>query len=208
METIYSWSDRIVLFSRMISQDHTLNHSTTITVPRWVVYAVILLWFSPPLLARHLLGNWEEAGKFGDSFGVVTSLFSGLALLGVVYTIWQQRIDSLTAEHSRIREQEFANRQLYQLALSVQLQSARALIAEHRRAITLLNPAIGEVPAAPSQLAQLKASIARDATSNASLRKHEPEIIERLTELEELQKEIGEIRLQIRNLGHSSDVDG
>jgi hypothetical protein len=35
--------------------------------------------------------NIESAGVFGDSFGVLTSLFSGLAFAGIIVTVWMQR---------------------------------------------------------------------------------------------------------------------
>ena len=37
------------------------------------------------------LGNVDKAGVFGDSFGVLTALFSGLAFAGIVFTILLQR---------------------------------------------------------------------------------------------------------------------
>lgn len=35
--------------------------------------------------------SWDERGTFGDMFGAVNALFSGLALAGVIYTILLQR---------------------------------------------------------------------------------------------------------------------
>lgn len=70
-----------------------------------VAVAVFLAWFS---LAKKLL-SWggligvQEMGQFGDSFGVLTSLFSGLALAGVVYTVLLQRqeLKAMKEEMSR-----------------------------------------------------------------------------------------------------------
>tara|TARA_R110000868_G_scaffold408910_1_gene693199 strand:+ start:4718 stop:5404 length:687 start_codon:yes stop_codon:yes gene_type:complete len=39
------------------------------------------------------LDTWTDRGTFGDMFGVVNSLFSGLALAGIVYAIFLQRRD-------------------------------------------------------------------------------------------------------------------
>lgn len=168
--------------------------------PAWSIIAVVAAWLLLPLLSKWSLGSWDEAGKLGDSFGLATSLFSGLAFLGVIYTIWQQRSDADAAEDRRLREQASANQQIYQLALSTRLQSARALISEHRRAITQLNPAIGDVPVAATQLEALIQSISVDSQLNASVRKHKPELLERLQELIELQSEISRIRLKIREV--------
>lgn len=39
------------------------------------------------------LNEWNDRGTFGDMFGAINSLFSGLALAGVIYTILLQRIE-------------------------------------------------------------------------------------------------------------------
>lgn len=36
-------------------------------------------------------GSWQNSGLFGDSFGAVNSLFSGLAFAGIIYTVLLQR---------------------------------------------------------------------------------------------------------------------
>jgi hypothetical protein len=36
---------------------------------------------------------WPSRGQFGDMFGAVNALFSGLAFATIVITLWQQRID-------------------------------------------------------------------------------------------------------------------
>lgn len=50
-------------------------------------YGIIIISFSWPIT----FGNVDKAGVFGDSFGALTSLFSGLAFGGIVYTILLQR---------------------------------------------------------------------------------------------------------------------
>lgn len=52
-------------------------------------YGGIIIYFSWPIT----LGNVDKAGVFGDSFGVLTSLFSGLAFAGIVFTILLQKED-------------------------------------------------------------------------------------------------------------------
>ncbi|NLD55927.1 MAG: hypothetical protein GX652_14850 [Burkholderiaceae bacterium] len=37
------------------------------------------------------LPKWDERGQFGDMFGVVNSFFSGLAFVGIIYTIYLQQ---------------------------------------------------------------------------------------------------------------------
>ncbi len=53
------------------------------------VYAAILLYFIWPINEYSI----SKVGAFGDSFGVLTSLFSGLAFAGLIITILMQRDD-------------------------------------------------------------------------------------------------------------------
>lgn len=52
-----------------------------------VIYAVFLIWATYPI-DRITIAN---AGVFGDSFGVLTSLFSALAFAGVAFTLAMQK---------------------------------------------------------------------------------------------------------------------
>lgn len=73
-------------------------------------YGGIIIYFSWPIT----LGNVDKAGVFGDSFGVLTSLFSGLAFAGIVLTILLQREElqlqrkelSLTREELKLTREE------------------------------------------------------------------------------------------------------
>lgn len=52
-----------------------------------LIYGGFIIYVSWPIT----LGNVDKAGVFGDSFGVLTALFSGLAFAGIVFTILLQR---------------------------------------------------------------------------------------------------------------------
>ena len=59
-----------------------------------VVIAVWCVWFrfalSPP--QRHpQIKALDKLGQLGDTFGAINALFTGLALVGLVYTIVQQQ---------------------------------------------------------------------------------------------------------------------
>lgn len=59
---------------------------------RWVVVIVIvifLLWG----ISGYVLYPYKERGTFGDMFGAVNSLFSGLAFAGIILAILLQRIE-------------------------------------------------------------------------------------------------------------------
>ena len=83
-----------------------------------LIYGGFIIYISWPIT----LGNVDKAGVFGDSFGVLTALFSGLAFAGIVFTILLQREElklqrkelTLTREemarqHSTLKKQNFEN---------------------------------------------------------------------------------------------------
>jgi hypothetical protein len=60
---------------------------------RWVIavaIGVVALWIGTPWLLSIIYPEMSERGQFGDMFGAVNALFSGLALLGAIYAIMQQ----------------------------------------------------------------------------------------------------------------------
>jgi preprotein translocase subunit SecG len=64
--------------------------------------AVVGLWIITPILLCLFLSQWTERGTFGDLFGSVNALFSGLALLGIIATILlQQKELSLSTRELR-----------------------------------------------------------------------------------------------------------
>ena len=68
--------------------DHWLV-STLVLVA--LIAAVVALWvWLPDKLAPHLTSP-QERGVFGDSYGAVTSLFTGLGFAGLVFTILLQQ---------------------------------------------------------------------------------------------------------------------
>ena len=72
----------------------TRRSKTTIpVVPIGVLVAVISFWWATPYVIEKYFGiyNLECKGQFGDIFGSVNALFSGLAFFGVVYALYLQR---------------------------------------------------------------------------------------------------------------------
>ena len=53
----------------------------------WAGYAFLILPTDTQFLAYRQFGSWNDAGAFGDSFGVFSCLFSALAFGGVLSTI-------------------------------------------------------------------------------------------------------------------------
>ena len=58
-----------------------------------LVLLVVFIWGVSAILILFYLDNWSDRGTFGDLFGAVNALFSGLAFVGLIYTILLQRKD-------------------------------------------------------------------------------------------------------------------
>lgn len=56
---------------------------------------IFIVWVASFALIYVFIDKWEIRGQFGDLFGAVNALFSGLAFAGLVITIMQQRHDLL-----------------------------------------------------------------------------------------------------------------
>nr|WP_320020905.1 hypothetical protein [uncultured Draconibacterium sp.] len=52
---------------------------------------ILVIWLLSFGAVFYSIDNWTERGTFGDLFGGINSLFSGLALAGIIYTIFLQR---------------------------------------------------------------------------------------------------------------------
>lgn len=57
------------------------------------IIIVFVLWVGFGIVAYKLGKTWPERGTFGDMFGSINTLFSGLAFAGVVTTLFLQRQD-------------------------------------------------------------------------------------------------------------------
>ena len=69
---------------------------------RSLIIIVTLAWASFWVAAWWYL-DWTKSGGFGDSFGAVNSLFSGLALAFIIYSIVQQQI-ALTLQKQEMKQ--------------------------------------------------------------------------------------------------------
>lgn len=72
--------------------------------PRIVLVTVFAIWILSGLFTYFLFDNWSDRGTFGDMFGHVNSLFSGLAFVGIVYTIFLQ-VQAIKVDHERRKKE-------------------------------------------------------------------------------------------------------
>ena len=87
---------------------------------------VVGLWLATLLILPRVFGPPGSPGGFGDMFGAINALFTGLALAGVAVTVWIQRVQfehQLQTQHET--EQQYAQ----------QLEIARQELAMERERI-------------------------------------------------------------------------
>lgn len=84
-------------------------------------------WLLAWLLPLWLLPTWELRNQFGGMFGSVASLFSGLALLGLVYTIYLQhrQIERSQADLVETRRDLLRQSELQAVSSLIALEAAR-----------------------------------------------------------------------------------
>src|SRR5262245_28035925 len=82
----------------------------------------------------YVLPDWTTRGQFGDMFGVVNALFSGGALVGVIYAVLLQRREIQLQR----QDLELTRRELERTA-GAQEESAQRLLEQTRIQTRLLN---------------------------------------------------------------------
>ena len=124
----------------------------------WLLLAVAGLWAT----CGYLLYNDQNRGTFGDMFGAVNALFSGLAFAGIIYTILLQR-----RELELQREELQATRAELSRSASAQEKSEQALQAQveatdYGRRLTAVNHMLDFAHACHERL-QVKSLNAKEA---------------------------------------------
>lgn len=92
------------------------NSKTVRWLPWLILLVVIVIWGISIAVLRWLFPEIGERGQFGDTFGVINALFSGLALGGVIYAILLQKEElalqreELAETRGEMKEQKLAMR--------------------------------------------------------------------------------------------------
>lgn len=72
-------------------------------VALYAISVILLLFFFSWWGIDHFITNIDNRGTFGDKFGAVNSLFSGLAVAGLIYTIYLQK-EELRLQREELRQ--------------------------------------------------------------------------------------------------------
>ena len=94
------------------------------------LFVVLALWFSTPFIVKHYFSVIAERGQFGDIFGSINALFSGLAFSGLIYTIFLQREEISKLEKSQKESEKILKAQAFSLEQSAKL-SAISILYNH-----------------------------------------------------------------------------
>ena len=90
-----------------------------------MIVLILIIWLLSTVLIIFGLDNWSDRGTFGDLFGAVNALFSGLAFAGLIYTIVLQKQDL------ELQRNEIAlNRTELKKTAKAQQNSEKALIEQ------------------------------------------------------------------------------
>lgn len=95
------------------------SHSTTAF---FVGLSIVIVQVVTAISVYFALPDWASRGQFGDVFGSVNALFSGLAFTGLIYTVFLQR-EELALQRKELE----LTRQELQRSAQAQEQSELAL---------------------------------------------------------------------------------
>ncbi len=108
-----------------------------------IVFIVIFVVYF--LFVRQIYSDMDKRGQFGDMFGALNAMFSGLAFLGIIYTITLQREElglqrkeleltrqelKRTAEAQELSQQELA-KQAASLKAAAKLSGLSSLLQRY-----------------------------------------------------------------------------
>jgi len=101
-----------------------------------ILAIAVVLWVGYGLVVPRLFMDWQKSSQFGDMFGGIGALFSGLALSGVVVAILMQK-EELELQRDELRRSvaaqtsssESLGKQIDVMQLSAQLNALSALLA-------------------------------------------------------------------------------
>ncbi len=96
---------------------------------RTLMIIIISVWLISGLLSWYFFKNWSRSASFGDTFGAINSLFSGLALAGIIYTIYLQKTE-LSLQR---KELKYTREELKRTAIA-QEDSAKSMSTQMRLA--------------------------------------------------------------------------
>jgi len=118
-----------------------------------LLIVVLLIWLLSVFVLPCFYPELEDRAKLGDSFGVINSLFSGLAFAGIIYTILLQRKE-LVLQRDELRDTRLELKRSANAQEKSEKQQRRQsenlkITAKLNALNTLLNYYVDEFPTIP-----------------------------------------------------------
>ena len=104
---------------------------------KWIVIAgavsvfVVGLWFLSWALISQGLGSPNSPENFGDMFGAINALFTGLAFAGVIVAIFMQREDLKLQQRELTESRKAQEDQVKALVIAAQINANVAMLANY-----------------------------------------------------------------------------
>jgi hypothetical protein len=76
-----------------MSQEHNNDSDNFLIIFSVISVILIIITIAFPIAINSYFNDWSKSGTFGDTFGALNALFSGLAFTGVIVTILIQRTE-------------------------------------------------------------------------------------------------------------------
>jgi hypothetical protein len=96
---------------------------------------IFSIWAAYVFFMYESLGSLANKGLFGDSFGALSSLFSGLALAGLIINILQQQDEIAKLGQEQILSRNLLDEQIKVLRATARLNYLNDVIARQRKLI-------------------------------------------------------------------------
>lgn len=117
-----------------------------------MIILIIVIWILSAVLILFGLDDWSDRGAFGDLFGAVNALFSGLAFAGLIYAIVlqkkdlelqrieiaQNRTELKKSARAQQKSEQALTEQVEQMKLTARLNALKTLIDYYN--IQIANP--------------------------------------------------------------------
>ena len=149
------------------------SHATAEASPDRVTWAlfwkaallVIVIWAASALLLYWSVEDFSKSGTFGDSFGVLNTLFSGLALAGIIVSIKMQN-DEMREQRKELQKQKKAAQLYHRERMFLLLMDEFKKSREHRFSIAdvrlVVRECLCDVTAINARSADAGAALARE----------------------------------------------
>ena len=148
-------------------------HATAEASPDRVTWAlfwkaallVIVIWAASALCLYLSVEDFSKSGTFGDSFGVLNTLFSGLAFAGIIVSIKMQN-DEMREQRKELQKQKKAAQLYHRERMFLLLMDEFKKSREHRFSIADVRLVVREclcnVPALNARSSEAGAALARE----------------------------------------------